>query len=256
MHHVVDGPADAPALILSNSLGSTLEMWDPQLAALTGRFRVVLYDLRGHGRSPVPGGPYDIAALGDDVLGLMDRLGIARAHLCGLSLGGLVSMRVATAAPERVDRLVLCCTTAWFGPPEPWFERAALVRADGTGAVADTVVGRWFTPAFAAEHAALVTRMRDMIASTPAEGYAACCEVVGSTDLRPALGAIDAPTLIVAGDQDPAVPRDKIDALSAGIPGAHVETVPAAHLANVERSERVTDLIVEHLLSTGSEGPR
>lgn len=249
-HHVVQGRSGAAALVLSNSLGSTLAMWDPQVFELSERFLVVRYDLRGHGASALPPPPYDVSDLGTDVLDLLDRLDISRAHLCGASLGGLVSLWVAEHAPERVDRLVLCCTSARFGTPEPWFERAALVRAEGTGAVADAVVGRWFTPGYAGRHPDVVARMRDMIASTPAEGYAACCEVVGTADLRPDLGSIRAPTLVVAGASDPAVPAPDVEALASGIPRCVVASVDAAHLANVEQPERVTELIVQHLLAT------
>ncbi len=259
VHHVVEGPADAPILAFSNSLGSSLAMWDPQVPRLSERFRVVRYDLRGHGRSPVPPGPYDVDALGGDLVALLDRLAIERANLCGISLGGLVSMWVASHAPERVDRLVLCCTSATFAPAEPWRERAALVRARGMDAVADVVVGRWFTPGFAAAHPDVVRRMRDMIASTPPAGYADCCEAVGEADLRPALGAIRAPTLVIGGAEDPAVTRERTEELAHGIVNAYLEFVPAAHLATVEQPERVTDLIAEHMaraLGDGSEGAR
>jgi 3-oxoadipate enol-lactonase len=248
-HHVVDGQKDAPALVLCNSLGSTLAMWDPQVPALAERFRVVRHDLRGHGASPIPPPPYELADLGGDVLELMDQLGLPRAHLCGASLGGQVCMWVAANAPERVDRLILCGSSAWFGPPDAWFERARLVRAEGTGAVADAVVGRWFTAGFAGEHPDVVARMRDMIAASPREGYAACCEVVGTTDLRPELGAIAAPTLVVAGEHDPAVSAEDVEALSTGIARCTVERVDAAHLASVERSGLVTGLIERYLLA-------
>jgi 3-oxoadipate enol-lactonase len=250
VHRVVEGPADAPVLVLSNSLGSMLTMWDPQIAALTEHFRVVRYDLRGHGASPVPPGPYDIADLGADLLGLMDHLGIEKPHLCGLSLGGMASMWVAAHMPERVGRLILCSTSAWFGNPENWLERAATVRRQGTEAVADTVVGRWFTPGFAARHADQVGRMRSMIAATPAEGYASCCEVVAKTDLRPSLPSIAAPTLVIAGAQDPAVPLEQAEQLANGIPDAHLAVVEdAAHLANVEKPYEVTELILGDLLA-------
>lgn len=247
VHHVVDGPDDAPVLVLSNSLGATLGMWDPQMSELARRFRVVRYDARGHGDSPVPQSPYAMEDLAGDVLALLDRLGVERAHMCGMSIGGLVGMWLAVHAPDRIDRLVLCCTSAWFGEPDPWFERAATVRTRGAVAVASTVVGRWFTPAFAAAHPGLVATMIAMIASTPAEGYAACCEVVGTTDLRPDLSSIAAPTLLVAGREDPAVPADRIEATAAGIPDCRVEMVEAAHLANVEQPAAVTDAILSHL---------
>ena len=248
VHFVDEGPRDAPAVVLSGSLGSTLAMWDPQVPALSGRFRVIRYDHRGHGGSPVPPGPYEVSELAGDVVALLDRLEVTRAHLCGLSLGGQVVMWIAAHAPDRVDRLVLCCTSAWFGPPEPWLERAETVRARGTGAVARAVVGRWFTPGFAAANPGIVEQTRAMIAATPPEGYAACCEAVGRADLRADLAAIRAATLVVGGAQDPGVRPDRIEELSAKISGSRVAVVdPAAHLANVEQAERVTRLILDHL---------
>ena len=245
VHRVVEGPEDAPVLVLSNSLGSMLTVWDPQIPALIEHFRVVRYDLRGHGASPVPPGPYDIADLGADLLGVLDVLGVERAHLCGLSLGGIVSMWVAAHAPERVDRLVLCCASAWFGTPENWLDRAATVRRKGTAAVAETVVARWFTPGFAQRHPETVARMRSMVGATPAEGYASCCEVVARTDMRPSLPSIGAPTLVIAGAQDPAALPAQAVELAGGIPAARLVMVEdAAHLANVEQPDEVTELIL------------
>jgi 3-oxoadipate enol-lactonase len=254
VHFVAEGPPDAPVLVLSNSLGSTLAMWDPQVPVLARHFRVVRYDHRGHGGSPVPPGPYEIADLGADLLGLLDGLGVARAHICGLSLGGMVGMWVAAHAPERVDRLVLCCSSARLGPPEAWLQRAATVRAQGTGAVADAVVGRWFTPGYAARNPALVARMRAMIAATPAEGYAACCDAIARMDLEPDLQAIGAPTLAIAGADDPAIPPEHSHRIAAGIADCRVVVVEdVAHLANVEQAEAVTALIRDHLRDTPTE---
>jgi 3-oxoadipate enol-lactonase len=248
VHHRFDGPADAPALVLSNSLGSTLAMWDPQVPALASRFRVLRYDHRGHGGSPVPPGPYTLAELGGDVRALLDRYELARVSFCGVSLGGLVGMWLASHAPDRVDRLVLCCTAPRFAPARAWAERAALVRAEGTGAVAEAVVGRWFTPSFAARAPDLVARMRAMVASTPAEGYAACCDAIERGDLRPELAAIKAPTLVIAGADDPAAPPEQAYAIAEEVAGARVVVVPhAAHLANVEQADAVTKLILDHL---------
>ncbi len=245
---VEEGQAGSPAVVLSGSLGSTFDMWDPQMAALAERFRVIRYDHRGHGGSPVPPGPYDIEDLAGDLVALLDRLGVERAHVCGASMGGLVAMWLAAHEPARIDRTVLICTTPWFGPPDPWLERAETVRAKGTDAVADAVVARWFTPEFARAEPATIRRMRDMIAATPPEGYAACCEAVGTTDLRPDLGAIGVPPLVIAGAQDPAVPNERVRLLADGISGVRVEVLdPAAHLANVEQAGRVTDLIIEYL---------
>lgn len=254
VHHVVDGAPDARALVLSNSLGTTLAMWDAQVTELARRFRVIRYDHRGHGESPVPPGPYDIADLGGDVLALLDRLGIERAHVCGASLGGQVAMWLGARAPNRVNRLVLCGTSAWFGPPDPWMERAAIVRSRGAGAVASTVVGRWFTPGFAERNPEQVARMREMIAATPAEGYASCCEAVGRTDLRPDLPAIRAATLVIAGAEDPAAPPEEASRIAAAIRGARVAVVAdAAHLANIQRADEVTGLILDHLDGTTHE---
>jgi 3-oxoadipate enol-lactonase len=249
VHHVVEGPAEAPALVLSNSLGSTLGVWDRQMAALTRHFRVIRYDLRGHGASPVPTGPYDISDLGADVLALLDGLGVGRAHVGGLSIGGQVAMWLAANAPDRVERLVLCCTSPRFEPPEAWAARAATVRAEGAAAVADAVVSRWFTPAFAERFPELVREMRDMIAGTPAEGYAACCGVVERADLRPRLTSIQAPTLVIAGADDPAAPPEQAERIAAAVPRSRLAVVQhAAHLANVERPDEVNALILEHLL--------
>jgi 3-oxoadipate enol-lactonase len=248
VHHVVDGPSDAPVLLMVNSLGSTLDMWRPQTEALAGRFRVVRFDLRGHGRSPVPPGPYTLDDLGGDALALLDRLGVRRASVCGLSLGGMIAMWLASRFPERVDRLVLCCTSALLGPASGWADRARTVLAGGTGAVADAVVGRWVTAGYAARHPARVRELREMIAATPAAGYAACCGVIERLDLRDSLASITAPTLVIAGADDPATPPPHAEAVAAGIPGARLRIVAdAAHLANVEQPATVTGLILDHL---------
>jgi 3-oxoadipate enol-lactonase len=248
VHFVADGPPEAPVVVLSNSLGSTVEMWEPQVPVLSERFRVVRYDHRGHGGSPVPPGPYALEELGRDVVRLLDRLGLERASFCGLSLGGMVGMWLAAHAAERVDRLVLCCTSALLGPPEMWAQRAATVREHGTAAVAETVVSRWFTPEFAAREPATVARMRDMVAATPPEGYAGCCAAVQEMDLRADLAAIAAPTLVIAGRDDPATPPEHGRQIAEGIRGARLAVVPdAAHLGSFEQAGKVTPLVLEHL---------
>jgi 3-oxoadipate enol-lactonase len=248
LHHTFAGPQDAGVVVLSNSLGTTLAMWEPQAAALARGHRVLRYDLRGHGRSPVPEAPYSIADLGSDLLALLDRTGIARASLFGVSLGGMVSMWVAVHAPERVDRLVLCSTSAVMGPPESWTERAALVRREGTAAVADSVVARWFTPAFAAAQPDVVARIRGQLAATPAEGYAGCCEAIREMDQRPDLPAIAAPTLVIAAEGDPSTPPAHARAIAGLIPGARLEVLDrGAHLVNVEAPDVVNPLVLAHL---------
>jgi 3-oxoadipate enol-lactonase len=248
LHHTFAGPQDAGVVVLSNSLGTTLAMWEPQAAALARDHRVLRYDLRGHGRSPVPEAPYSIADLGSDLLALLDRNGIARASLFGVSLGGMVSMWVAAHAPERVDRLILCSTSAVMGPPESWTERAALVRREGTAAVADSVVARWFTPAFAAAQPDVVARIRGQLAATPAEGYAGCCEAIREMDQRPDLPAIAAPTLVIAAEGDPSTPPAHARAIAGLIPGARLEVLDrGAHLVNVEAPDVVNPLVLAHL---------
>ena len=239
-------------VVLSNSLGSTSAIWDRQVPALEG-YRVIRYDHRGHGDSPVPRGPYTIADLGHDVLELLDSLDVERASFCGLSLGGMVGMWLAAHAPERIDRLVLLCTSARL-PRQPWLERARLVRAEGTSAVADLVVGRWFTPAFSAREPELVERMRAMIAATPAEGYASCCEAIAAMDLRDDLRAIRAPTLVLGAADDPAIPVEHSTAIAHGIEDARlVVLADAAHLPTIEQHALVTQYIVEHLEGAAHE---
>ena len=252
VHHVVEGPPGAPVLVLSNSLGSTLAIWDPQVPELARHFRVIRYDMRGHGRSPVPRGPYAIEDLGRDLLGLLDRLGARTAHLCGLSIGGMVSAWVAANAPERVERLVLCCTSAHFDPPlaDQYAERAALVRAQGTGAVADAVVARWLTPSFAASHPEIARDLRTMVAMTPAEGYAGCCDALAAMDLLPDLPRVRAATLVISAGADVSLPPAHGERIAAGIGGSRFVVVEgAAHLTNIERPEEVTGLIRSHLLA-------
>jgi 3-oxoadipate enol-lactonase len=241
--HVVDGPAEAPVLVLGPSLGSTVEMWRPQIAALSRSLRVVRFDYRGHGRSPAPPGPYTVDDLGGDVLELLDHLGVDRAHYAGLSLGGMVGMWLGAYAPQRIDRLALLCTGACLPPAQGWFDRAATVRAAGMAAVADAIVTRWFTPAFAEREP-----YRQMLLDADPEGYAACCGAIGALDLRPVLGRITAPTLVIAGALDPATPPSLGEQIAAAVPGARFEVVEgAAHLANVERADEVNRLLAAHL---------
>jgi 3-oxoadipate enol-lactonase len=243
------GPADAPVLLLGGSLGTTLDMWDPQVPALSATRRVIRFEHRGHGGSPVPTGPYTIDELGADVLTLLDRLDLPRVSYCGLSIGGMVGQWLAIHAPERIDRLILLCTSAYLPPAEGWHARAAAVREAGTPeVVADAVLARWFTAAFAASHPDVVARYRAMISGIDPEGYAGCCEAIAALDLRGGLPQITAPTLVVAGRQDPSIPPEHGEAIAAAIPGARFELLdPGAHLASVERADAVTRLIAEHL---------
>jgi 3-oxoadipate enol-lactonase len=245
----IDGADDAPPLILGNSLGTTPAMWDAQAAPLAARFRVVGYDHRGHGRSPEPPGPYEIADFADDVIELLDRLEIATASYCGASIGGMVGITLAALHPDRIDRLIVCCSSAHMPPASNWQRRAATVTAAGSvDVVADTVVERWLTPEYAAAHPGVRARLRAMLAASPPAGYAAACGAIERMDLRPILGEVRAPTLVIAGARDLAAPPDEhARVIAEGIPNARFELVDAAHLANVERAERVTELIIDHL---------
>jgi 3-oxoadipate enol-lactonase len=248
LHHLLEGPKDAPVLVLANSLGTSLHMWDDQAPALRERFRLLRYDHRGHGGSPVPPGPYRIEDLGRDVLALLDRLGIERVSFCGLSIGGMVGMWLASEAPERVERLVLCCTSAQFLPPESWEERAQTVRENGVGAIADAVLERWFTPALRTDHPDTFEWAGSMLRETPPEGYAGCCEAIRDADLRDRLDAVRAPTLVVAGADDPAAPPEHGELIRDSIPDAQLAIVSRArHLANVEQPEELTRAVLDHL---------
>jgi 3-oxoadipate enol-lactonase len=247
------GPADAPVVVLSNSLGATRGMWDPQVPALAERYRVVGYDTRGHGDSPAPPGPYTLDDLVDDVVALLDTVGAERAHLVGLSLGGMTAMRMAVREPQRVHRLVLLCTSA-STDAGPFRERAAAVRAGGTAPLAPAVVSRWVTPAFAAARPDLVQRLEAMVAGSDDQGYAACCEVVADVELRADLPRITAPTLVVSGADDLALPPEHQRVIAEGIPGAELITLsPAAHIPTVEQPLQVSGAILGHLDAAGDE---
>lgn len=244
VHHIVSGPAGAPALVLANSLGAALAMWDGQARRLAERFRLIRFDARGHGNSPVPPGPYAIDDFGRDVVALLDHLGIARASVAGISLGGMTALWLGIHAPERIDKLVPTCTSAKLGPPEMWAERARLVREQGTGAVAEAVAERWVTDALADRRPAL----QAMIAAMPADGYAASCAAIERMDLLPRLHEITAPTLVISARQDQSTPPEHGERIAAAIPGARLEVLDgAAHLANLERGDDVVRLITEHL---------
>jgi 3-oxoadipate enol-lactonase len=221
-------------------------MWDRQVAVFDDH-RCVLVDHPGHGASPPAAGPLSIAELGADVLAALDRSEVTRAAVVGLSLGAMVAMWLAAEHPERVDRLALLCTSARFDSPEPWHERAATVRASGTDAVADTVVGRWLSPAYAAEHVDEVDAFVCMVRATDAESYAACCEAIAAMDLHPVLPAILAATLVLAGNLDPATPPRYLEAIAAAVPGSRLETVESAHMANWEQAGEVNRILAAHL---------
>lgn len=243
-----DGPDGAPPLVLGSSLGLTTWLWEPQLPELAARFRVVRYDHPGHGDSPPPDGPVTIDALGAGVVALLDRLGIGRCHYAGISMGGMVGMWLAANAPDRVDRLALCCSSPYAPPPELWTDRAAAVRAGGMTAISQTVTGRWFTPTFRARHPETLAETVAVLEQAHPEAYAACCELLAAMDLRHALGKISAPTLVIGGAEDPATPPEQhARVIADAVPGARLEVLPdAAHLANLEQPAAVTKLLLDH----------
>jgi 3-oxoadipate enol-lactonase len=236
-------------LLLGGSLGTNLGMWEPQVRELSRRFRVVAFDHRGHGRSPSPPAPYAISDLGMDVLALMDRLGIERASYAGISIGGMAGIWLGANAGERLERLVLLCTSAHAPPPSRWLDRAAAVRAAGsTEVIADAVVERWFTPAWSLAHPDAVAAHRAMIVATDPEGYCGCCEALAAMDLRAALPRVSAPTLVIGGREDLALPPEHQKLIAAAIPGARLELIAdAAHIASAQQPELVNRLIEEHL---------
>jgi 3-oxoadipate enol-lactonase len=244
----IDGQEGKPALVLASSLGTTWGLWDAQLPELARDLRVVRFDHPGHGRSPIPDAPVTVESLAGGVVELLDSLELERVSFCGLSLGGMVGMALALKAPERLDRLVLCCTAAYLGPAEGWHERARVVRAQGTAAIAEAVLGRWFTEPFREEDAATVTRFREMLEAIPAEGYAACCEAIARWDARSDVSAIRAPTLVISGADDVATPVEDGTVLAESIPGAELTVLPeCAHLANVEQPTLFARTLLHHL---------
>ncbi len=245
LHHLTEGPAAAPAVLLGSSLGTDHRMWDGVAADLAADFRVVRFDWRGHGRTPAPPGPYAVGDLADDVAGLADSLGIDRFSYVGLSLGGFVGQALAVAHPDRLRALILCCTSSWFGDPAPWHERAARVRAEGsTSWLRAPLTERWFTPEFVAEKPATVATLLDLVSGTSAEGYAWCAEAIAGTDLGPTLPEVTAPTLVISGALDPVSPPEAGAIIAAAIPGARQEVVAGvSHMAQAMAPDRIAALI-------------
>ncbi len=248
LQHVIDGPVSAPVLVLGPSLGTDVGLFDPQVAALADRWRIVRYDLPGHGGAPVPPGPYSMAGLAADVIAVLDDLGIERFHYAGVSLGGAIGQWLAIHHPERLLSLAVCASAARFPDPDSWRARAATVRAEGTEAMVASRTGTWFTPGFAAERPDQANRLLDMLRSTSAEAYAGCCEALVDFDVRAELGRIEATTLVVAGADDPATPVEIVQAVADGIPGASFLVVPhAAHLLNAEQPGALNEALAAHL---------
>jgi len=241
-----DGPEGAPVLLLSNSLGTDMEMWAPQMAAWTRDFRVLRYDQRGHGESDAPVGAYSLDRLGRDVVEMLDALDLAKVHFCGLSLGGMVGQWMGVHAPDRLKRLVLANTSSWMGPPSGWDARIALVRAQGMAPLAQVSVERWFTPAFATAAPGAIAPIVAALKATNQEGYTGCCAAIRDMDMRPVVGLITNPTLVIGGLRDPSTPPSHSEALAAAIVGARLEMLEAAHLANVEQPAPFAEAVRAH----------
>jgi 3-oxoadipate enol-lactonase len=248
-HYRFDGPESAPVVVLSNSLGTDLTMWDPQISALTQRFRVLRYDTRGHGASPVTPGPYRIAQLADDVINLLDALGVHRASFCGLSMGGATGMRLALGAASRFDKIILCNTAARIGTDEFWNARIAALRRDGLAPAAQTLPERWFTAAYRERAPKVVEAVCANLLRQSAAGYIACCEAIRDHDERETIAGIRLPTLVIAGTHDVPTPPADGRFLASRIAGARYVELNASHLSNIEAADEFNRAVLDFLAS-------
>jgi len=247
IHYRFDGAEGAPLLLLSNSLGTTMTMWDPQIAGLAASWRILRYDSRGHGGSDAPAGGYSMDRLGRDAVELLDALDIEAAHFCGLSLGGMIGQWLGYREPARVRSLILANTSAYMGPPANWDARIALVLRDGMAPLAEASIARWFTPGFPAANPEAVKPIRDGLLATDPAGYAGCCAAIRDMDMR-RLGALNpVPTLVIGGLEDPATPPADSEALAVSLREARTAFLAAAHLSNVEQTEAFTRLAADFL---------
>ncbi|MGY1692750.1 3-oxoadipate enol-lactonase [Geodermatophilus sp. SYSU D01105] len=247
LHCIDEGQEGAPVLVLGPSLGTDTGLFDAQAEAFADRFRVVRYDLRGHGGSEVVPGPCTMADLAADVLALLDRLGIERFSYAGVSIGGAIGQQLALTVPERLEKLAVIASAAQFADPPSWTARAQQVREQGTEALVGSRTGTWFTAAWAEQHPDEALRLLKMLRDTPREGYAACCEAIGAFDVRDRLGEIATPTIVLAGAEDPATPPEMVRVIADGI-GAEFVVVPgAAHLPNATDPETVNAALARHL---------
>ncbi|ALG74039.1 3-oxoadipate enol-lactonase [Azospirillum thiophilum] len=247
-HYDLTGPADAPVLLFANSIGTSFHIWDAVMPHLSQRYRILRYDMRGHGltqATPVTGDSgYSMDMLADDAAGLMDALGIARAHVCGLSIGGMMAQRLAVKAADRVHGLVLCDTAGQIGPPSVWTDRIAAIRARGMSAIAEGVMARWFTAGFRDSRPDQIRGYTAMVARISEDGYVGCAMAIRDADLRADTAGIKAPTLVICGEEDVVTPPDLARELAARIPGARLELLPgAAHIPGVEKPAELAALI-------------
>jgi 3-oxoadipate enol-lactonase len=248
IHVEMEGPERAPVLMLSNSLGTNLHMWDEQVAPFTRHFRLVRYDRRGHGQSDVPTGPYSMERLGRDVIAILDGLNIERINWCGLSMGGMVGQWLGAHAPSRIDKLILSNTSCYFSDRSMWDGRIKLVREKGLASIVDANMERWFTKSFRERSPQAMARIREMFLATKVDGYVACGEAIRDMDHRPLLAKIARPTLVIAGRHDPATTLEAGEFLAQHIPGATLAVLEAAHIANMEQPQTYSDTVLGFLL--------
>jgi len=248
IHVEVEGPERAPALMLSNSLGTSLHMWDEQVEPFTRHFRLVRYDRRGHGQSDVPKGPYSMERLGRDALAILDGLGIEKVNWCGLSMGGMVGQWLGAHAASRIDKLILSNTSCYFPDRSMWNDRIKLLREKGLEGIVDATMERWFTKPFRDRSPQTIARIRDMFVATKADGYIACGEAIRDMDHRPLLAQIGAPTLVIAGRYDPATTLEAGEFIAQHVPDAKLAVLETAHLANIEQPRLYIDKVLGFLL--------
>ena len=248
LHFEVDGPTTAPNLIVSNALGTSLELWAPQMPVFIEHFRLLRYDSRGHGRSTIVPGPCSIAKLGEDVIALLDHSGIDRTHFCGIALGGMVGIWLASHFPDRIERLVVTNAAALPGPAAIWDERIEQVKSGGVAAIAPVVIQRWFTRDFQDHAIHQVSLVRSMLMATSADGYVAGCIAMRDMDLRDCLQKIQCPTLVMGGRYDKTTAPAQTRQMADHIPGAQHIELNAAHLMNWEIAQSYTTQVKEFLL--------
>jgi len=247
IHVEVTGPENAPALILSNSLGTNLHMWDDQADAFAKRFRLIRYDRRGHGQSGAPKGPYSFDRFGRDILGVLDVLGIKKTNWCGLSMGGMDGQWLGANAPNRVEKLVLANTNFYYADKAPWADRIRFVREKGLEALVAPNMERWFTKGFRDRAPEAIARMTKMFVASDREGYIGCVEAIRDMDFRASNPTIKAPTLVIVGAQDPATPPVAGETIAKATPGAKLVSLDAAHISNVEQPQAFTKAVLDFL---------
>jgi 3-oxoadipate enol-lactonase len=243
----LDGPENKPPLMLSNSLGTNLHMWDWQIPELTKHFRVIRYDSRGHGKSGAPDGPYSIDELGRDALAIMDALELDQVHWMGLSKGGMIGQWLLTHAPERIGRAVLANTGSHMPPPDLWNQRIRTAMDKGMEDLTPGVIERWFTPEFRAREPDTVEKIVRMLHTTPAQGYAGSCSAIRDMDQRESIRSVMNPVLVVVGSRDPATPPEMGKRIADTIRGARIVTLDAAHLSNIEQAEAFNQAVIDFL---------